>query len=378
MSVHSFIPLLLFLLSVSCQSTGNRAFFNKNEISELADQVADWQINHFSYRDSGNLHDYGIDAWTNGVLYLGLAKWAEISDQKQQYDNWLYHEIGEKNNWEIPANFIKYPAYGIYHADELCVAQFYIDFYHKYKEDKIIASTLTRLDSILENPPLQNMSYRNKQQWTWCDALFMAPPVYLGIANIKNDRKYLNFMHQDFLNTYSHLFDDDESLFFRDDSYFEKQEENGEKVFWGRGNGWVIAGLANIIRQLPTDSELRPFYVELFSKIADRLARLQHGDGFWHASLLDPDSYPAPETSATALITYAFAYGINSGILPAERYIDVLEKGWNSLKSAVNEEGKLGWVQPIGADPKKVTEEMTAVYGAGAFLLAASEIYRMK
>lgn len=378
MKIYSFVLFLLFLLSVSCQSARNREFFNKTEISELANQVADWQISHFSYRDSGNLHDYGIDAWTNGVFYLGLAKWAEISDHKEQYNNWLYHEIGEKNNWKIPANFIKYPAYGIYHADELCMAQFYIDFYHKYKEDKMIASTLIRLDSILENPPLQNMSYRNKQQWTWCDALFMAPPVYLGIANIENDERYLNFMHLNFLDTYNHLFDNGESLFYRDDSYFEKLEENGEKVFWGRGNGWVIAGLVNIINQLSDDSNLKPFYIDLFSQIAARLAQLQHSDGFWHASLLDPDSYPAPETSATALITYAFAYGINSGILSEDVYLSHLQKAWHALESAVDEHGKLGWVQPIGADPKRVTAEMTAVYGAGAFLLAASEIYQMK
>ena len=372
--------LILFIISLfmcSCKSVKGYDS-SKNEIVSVADKVADWQIKNFSYRESGNLHDYGIDAWTNGVLYLGMSKWAEISPNKQKYNNWLYHEIGEKNNWKIPGNFLNYPKYSYYHADELCVAQFYINFYNKQREEKMIASTVARLDSIIANPTEFDMSYQNKKRWSWCDALFMAPPVYLGIYNIKKDDIYLDYMHNNFLDTYNHLFDKEENLFFRDDSYFEKREENGEKIFWGRGNGWVIAGLANIIDQLPEDSKLKPFYIDLFQKMASRLAQLQHNDGFWHASLLDPDSYPSPETSATALITYAFAYGINNGILDKKEYNAPLMKAWKSLLSAVNEEGKLGWVQPIGADPKKVTEDMTAVYGVGAFLMTATEIYKMK
>lgn len=109
----------------------------------------------------------------------------------------------------------------------------------------------------------------------------------------------------------SSLYDWTNHLFFRDDSYFGKQEANGTKVFWGRGNGWVLAGIANILELLPKDSGLRPFYVQLFVELATQLSKLQDDQGFWHASLLDPDSYPSPETSSTALITYGLAYGLN-------------------------------------------------------------------
>ncbi len=347
----------------------------RREVVMVGDKVTEWQIKHFSYRDSGNLHDYGIDAWTNGVLYLGMARWATVSTNGDTYYNWLYSEIGEKNNWKIPANFIDYPRYGIYHADELCVGQFYIELYKRYKEPKMIRSTIERLDRIMHNPPDSSMSYRNKQSWTWCDALFMAPPVYLGIAQLKNDSAYAEFMHTHFMATYHHLFDQEESLFYRDDSYFDKREANGEKIFWGRGNGWGVAGLANILRLLPEDDSRGPFYSDLLGTMAERLVQLQHPDGYWHASLLDPDSYPAPETSATSLIVYALAYGINNNLLEKEEYQESLKKAWQYLLSVIDEEGKLGWVQPIGADPKSVTREMTAVYGAGAFLLAASEMY---
>lgn len=374
------LPVLYFLsvsLFTGCSSSGlNKE--SRHQVVVMADKVMDWQIDHFSYRDSGNLHDYGIDAWTNGVLYLGMARWASVSLNGERYYDWLYNEIGTKNNWKIPDNFIDYPRYGIYHADELCVAQFYIELYKKYNRAEMIQPTIQRLDQIMNNPPDSSMSYRNKQAWTWCDALFMAPPVYLGMAQLENDPSYAEFMHDHFILTYQHLFDKEDNLFYRDDSYFEKREANGEKIFWGRGNGWVVAGLVNVLELLPRDDPRRPFYLGLFSDMVERLVQLQNPDGYWHASLLDPASYPAPETSATALITYALAYGINNNLLEKERYEEPLKKAWMHLLSVVDEDGKLGWVQPIGADPKSVTADMTAVYGVGAFLLAASEMYNIR
>lgn len=370
------LTLVLVFSITSCSN--NKQGIDKKHVSEVANRVADWQVANFTYRESGNLHDYGIDAWTNGVFYLGLAQWADKSKKKEEYFSWLYDSIGQKNNWSIPANFVNYEPIGIYHADELCVAQSYIEMYNKYGEAKMIDATKERLDSIMLYPGNESMSHRNKQTWSWCDALFMAPPVYLGIAQIVKDNSYIDFMHNKFMDTYTHLYDEKEELFYRDDRFLEQREINGHKIFWGRGNGWVVAGLANILKLMPEDDSRREFYVKLFTDMSSRLSLLQHEDGFWHASLLDPDSYPSPETSATALITYALAYGINSGILDKEQFYEPMYKAWTSLLSAVDESGKLGWVQPIGADPKSVTADMTSVYGPGAFLMVASELYEMK
>ena len=184
-------------------------------------------------------------------------------------------------------------------------------------------------------------------------------------------------MDHQFKLTYDYLYDKEYKLFFRDDRFFDKTEVNGQKVFWGRGNGWVAAGLVNILKALPEDSPSRPFYENLFSELVDSLVNLQSDNGFWHASLLDPDQYPSPETSATALIAYALAYGINDDLLSKDKYVTALKKAWIALDSAIGSDGKLGWVQPIGADPKKVTEDMTAVYGVGALLMAGAEMYKM-
>ena len=344
-------------------------------IQKTMAQVAEWQINNFTYQTKGNLHDFGIDAWTNSVLYLGMLKWAQASDSPIPYFDWLM-KIGKENNWTVPANFADYPKYQLYHADELCIGQFYLGMYDVYKQDDMLRAVQERVDWILTHPADTSMKHPNKQCWTWCDALFMAPPVYIHLSKVTGDAKYLKSMHENFLRTYNHLYDRENNLFFRDDSYFDKQEANGKKVFWGRGNGWVLAGIANILELLPTDSELRPFYEKLLVELAARLSQLQDSKGFWHASLLDPASYPSPETSSTALITYGLAYGVNHHLLD-DSYLPVVNKAWDALLSTVNEEGKVGWVQPIGADPKKVTQDMTAVFGVGAFLLAGTEMMKL-
>ncbi|MDR0331942.1 MAG: glycoside hydrolase family 88 protein [Dysgonamonadaceae bacterium] len=351
--------------------------FDKEALKIQMAKVADWQIEHFTYSTEGSpgyLHDYGIDAWTNGTLFLGMTKWAEIAGNNIYYD-WL-KDIGQKNNWKIPANF-EGTRHSLYHADELMVGQFYLYLYDKYKDPVMLTPTKERVDWIIANPPNPSMDANNKQSWTWCDALFMAPPVYAHIARIENNPRYLQFMDYEFRRTYEKLYDREHRLFFRDASFFDRRENNGEKIFWGRGNGWVAGGLVNTMKQLPKNSEYLPFYQSLFKEFIPALVALQNERGYWHASLLDPESFPAPETSATALITYAVAYGINSGLLSKEEYLPGLLKTWNVLNSFVNEDGKLGYVQPIGADPRRVTSDMTAVYGVGAYLLAGSEIYKI-
>lgn len=348
----------------------NTATPDKQEILSIARKVADWQIKEFSNNKYAVKEPKG---WIAGALYMGMFDWAELSGDNQYFD-WL-KKVFNRQHWQV--------ADRMYHADDVCVSQTYIDMYTKYKEDKMLLPTTARIDWVINNPSnggldidySKPLSY---ERWSWCDALFMAPAVYTRLYTLTGNKKYMIFADAEFKATYNHLYDKDDKLFFRDSRYFGQQEANGKKVFWGRGNGWVIGGLAEILKTLPAeDTEYRPFYLQLFKELSESLANLQNKDGFWHASLLDPDSYPSPETSATGFIVYGLAYGINQGYLPADKYLPVVKKGWEALTRAVETNGKLGWVQPVGADPKKVTRDMTELYGTGAFLMAASEIYKL-
>lgn len=335
----------------------------KEDVSKVMAAVADWQIANFVNVNHHNL------AWTNGALYSGMMQWAKMSDDKKYLD-WLYR-IGRRYRWQ--------PYFRMYHADDIVVSQMYLDMYRLKKDESIMNPTKAKIDWVIDNPSSATLLYSHKNphsmdRWSWCDALFMAPPVYAQLASITGDKKYMKYMHKEFMVTYNFLYNHEEHLFFRDHNYFDKREKNGAKVFWGRGNGWVMGGLVNILKELPSNSKYRSFYEQLFKEMAAKVITLQDEKGYWHASMLDADSYPNPETSASGFFCYALAYGINQGLLDKETYLPAVTKGWQALVGAVFSDGKLGWVQPIGEDPKNVTETMTEVYGVGAFLLAGSEV----
>lgn len=369
MKKNRLIFTLIFLL-IGMNIT-SKVPFNKAEVKNKLKQVADWQI-----ANPSTAHEHHDLDWTNGALYVGMVDWAELSgkeDNDSTYYQWLY-KIGSRNEWQ--------PYKRMYHADDIAVSQSFIDLYRKYKKEEMLIPTLARAEWIVNHPSnstfkLEYGNSKTLERWTWCDALFMAPPVYAKLYRETGNRKYLQFMDNEYRVTYDYLFDKEDSLFYRDWHYFGKKEANGKKVFWGRGNAWVLGGLAEILQELPSDVMERKFYEELFVKLCYRVAKLQNKDGYWRASLLDPASYSSPETSSTGFFVYALAYGVNSGLLSEKDFMPVIIKGWKALTDAVDATGKLGWVQPIGADPAKVTRDMTEVYGVGAFLLAGCQIYKM-
>lgn len=336
----------------------------KEPVLKVMKAVADWQIENFD-----RVKHHPLD-WTNGALYTGMYAWSVLADSNK-YQKWLL-KIGTKYQWQ--------PGFRMYHADDYVVLQTWLDQYRELKNERMLDPSIARIDWIIEHPSKSSLKLSEKgphDRWWWCDALFMAPPVYTRLTSITGDKKYVKFMHKEYQATYDYLYDKEEHLFYRDDRYFDKREANGKKVFWGRGNGWVMGGLVSILKELPEKSKYRPFYEELFKEMMTKAASLQDKNGYWHASLLDPESYPNPETSSSGFITYALAYGVNSGLLDRGKYLPVVEKGWKALVRAVYPDGKLGWVQPIGADPKKVKKDMTEVYGVGAFLLAGSEVVKL-
>lgn len=360
---------LLLLLSVGIGSVYAQ-LPTKAEVRQSMRRVADWQIAHMKEVPYDPLN------WVNATFYLGLTKWAALAEEENKEDfyfRWL-RRLGQRNYWQVDKR--------MYHADDVCIAQTYLDLYRKYGKEEMIIPTLARAEWVMAHPSKGSfmLDYRDAstlERWTWCDALFMAPPVYARLYRITGDKKFIRFMDKEYKATYDFLYDKEENLFYRDQRYFSQKEANGAKVFWGRGNGWVLGGLVEILRELPAKDKYRPFYQDLFVKLATRVAGLQNQDGFWHASMLDPASYPSPETSCSGFFVYALLYGINEGLLPREQFLPVAQKGWDALLSAVEEDGKLGFVQPIGADPRKVGREMTEVYGPGAFLLAGYEMHRL-
>jgi rhamnogalacturonyl hydrolase YesR len=205
----------------------------------------------------------------------------------------------------------------------------------------------------------------------------MSPPALAMAAKATGNRRYLDVMNRLWWKTTDYLYDKQEHLFYRDSRFFAQRAPNGRKVFWSRGNGWVLAGLARVLEEMPADYPARSRYLALFGEMAAKVATLQQSDGYWRTSLLDPDSHPRPETSGTAFYVYALAWGINEQLLDRATYEPIVRRGWTALVRAVHPNGMLGYVQRIGDQPGNTSESGTEIYGVGALLLAGSEVYRL-
>jgi rhamnogalacturonyl hydrolase YesR len=280
--------------------------------------------------------------------------------------------MGSNQSWK--------PARRVFDADDYCISQTYLEMYLKDRDPAMIRPTLARLDFILANPATNSLDFKFKEarnRWAWCDALFMGPPTWIRAYAATSDKRYLQFMDREWWTTSDFLYDKKEHLFFRDSTFFQKREANGTEVFWSRGNGWVLAGLARVLEFMPPDFPNRKRYEQQFQEMAVKIASLQPLDGLWRPSLFDSASYPLQEASGSGFFTFGLAWGINHGLLERAKFEPTVWKSWNALAQCVTPEGKLEHVQPVGSDPKKFDPTHSDVYGVGAFLLAGSELHRL-
>lgn len=318
-------------------------------------KVADWQLKR--------AEPYFGNEWTWSALYAGFMAASRATGDSRYQDAML--AVGNKFDWKLRSH--------LPNADDQSIGQMYTELYMQKHEAKMIAGTREELDDLIahEQDPAA------KIPWWWCDALFMAPPVWVRMYAITHDEKYLDYMDREWGKTSSLLYDTQEHLYFRDASYLHKTEANGQKIFWSRGNGWVMGGLARVLQYFPKNDPRRGKYVEQLKEMSAKLASLQGKDGLWRSGLLDPDYYGLPENSGSALITYGLAYGVNEGILDRKTYTPVIQRAWKGLLSHVYADGRLGCIQQVGAAPSSYKVTSSYVYGVGGFLLAGSEIDRM-
>jgi unsaturated rhamnogalacturonyl hydrolase len=356
---------ILFFACVSRLSAQNSdTLFKPANVLSTMERVADWQLNSWQTKSIHPKYD-----WTNATGYAGILELGKIS-KNNIYLNYLI-TVGNDLHWQTgPRRYM---------ADDYCIGQTYANLYLIYKDPKMIAGFKAQADSIISKPhtePLEWKNNINEREWAWCDAMFMGPTSLSYLSTATGDQKYLDTAAALWWKTYNYLYDTTEHLYFRDGSYFSKKEQNGQRVFWSRGNGWVIAGLVRVIDNMPANYPGRKKFIRLYKDMAARIATLQQPDGAWHASLLDPASYPVKEASGTGFYTYALLWGLNNHLLDKKTYWPVVEKAWVALNSCVQPDGMLGYVQKIGAAPDKVSQTSTEIYGVGAFLLAGSQLYK--
>jgi unsaturated rhamnogalacturonyl hydrolase len=297
--------------------------------------------------------------WTFATLYLGILAASRTLSQPKYQD--MVVQVAEHYDWKLGRRQA--------HADDQGIGQVYLGLHLGRPALQQTFPLRTQFDGLMKEPndPAKPLGW-------WSDALFMAPPVWAGLADVTRDAKYLVYMDHEWHITSDLLWDPHEKLFSRDSSYLDRREKNGLKMFWSRGNGWVMGGLVGVLKHIPANNSRRLFYVKRLQEMAEAVKASQGPDGLWRAGMLDADSYANPEASGSAFFVYALTWGIRHGLLDQGEYQPMVARAWAGLLGHIYADGRLGDVQPVGEAPGAYSPVASYVFDVGAFLLAGSEL----
>ncbi|WP_305239885.1 DUF2264 domain-containing protein [uncultured Muribaculum sp.] len=373
MNFNTFINCSLVGLALTSSVAAFSATTKQSkEVRAIIDKVNTyWQSNNApevrAFWDNAAYHTGNMEAY----FLTGNDAYREYSEKWAEHNQWKGAKSNDRANWKY--SYGESDDYVLFGDWQICF-QTYADLYNILPDDKRIR----RAREVME----YEMSTPKHDYWWWADGLYMVMPVMTKLHKITGNKQYLDKLYEYITYSDSIMFDPEENLYYRDGKYVypKHKSANGKKDFWARGDGWVLAGLAKVLKDLPAEYEHRKFFEDRYRNMADAVVNSQRPEGYWSRSMLDEEHAPRYETSGTAFFTYGLLWGINNGYLNDPKYLDAAQKGWNYLKNvALQKDGRVGYVQPIGekAIPGQVVDsKSTANFGVGAFLLAACEYVR--
>lgn len=373
MNFNTFINCSLVGLALTSSVAAFSATTKQSkEVRAIIDKVNTyWQSNNApevrAFWDNAAYHTGNMEAY----FLTGNDAYREYSEKWAEHNQWKGAKSNDRANWKY--SYGESDDYVLFGDWQICF-QTYADLYNILPDDKRIR----RAREVME----YEMSTPKHDYWWWADGLYMVMPVMTKLHKITGNKQYLDKLYEYITYSDSIMFDPEENLYYRDGKYVypKHKSANGKKDFWARGDGWVLAGLAKVLKDLPAEYEHRKFFEDRYRNMADAVVNSQRPEGYWSRSMLDEEHAPGYETSGTAFFTYGLLWGINNGYLNDPKYLDAAQKGWNYLKNvALQKDGRVGYVQPIGekAIPGQVVDsKSTANFGVGAFLLAACEYVR--
>lgn len=161
----------------------------------------------------------------------------------------------------------------------------------------------------------------------WIDDMYMITSLQLAAFRATGDSMYLDRMAREMC-SYLDSIQRPNGLFYHAPDV---------PFFWGRGDGWVAVGMADMLKCLPANSSYKARIMKSYLKMMKTLRGYQHDDGLWGQLIDDPASWT--ETSGSAMFTYAMIVGVRRGWLPAGKYKPVIDKAWKGLTGRINADG---------------------------------------
>ena len=351
------------------------------------ERAADYYRRTLAHTTAMPNNNWSWATYANGVQAL----YRQSGDVRYLRDGMAW---GRSNGWQLVASAESNP-------DLIKAAQTYYDLHGIDPRVSLRAA-----DAVMSAGLTSPVS-----RYWWIDTLFMGLPDQARWAARTGDTSYLDKLDSIFTwvrdggatssvcagkaVARAGLFDPTQGLWYRDCRFIGAKDARGLPVFWARGNGWVIAAMAQVLDAIPAGDLRAAKYARMLATMAASLIRLQGSDGLWRSNLTDSAMYPQPETSGTSLISYALSYGVKAGILDSATYLPVIVRAWKGLAAvSLQPNGFVTNCQPAGSGPaapysaKAPREAPNSIssgtvnsdsppFCVGSFLLAGTEIAQL-
>ncbi|WP_322923907.1 glycoside hydrolase family 88/105 protein [Paenibacillus campi] len=248
--------------------------------------------------------------------------------------------------------------------------------------DRIADFMLNRLERQPDGAFYRTCAGEYAANTMWADDLYMSTPFLVRYARIRNHPAALDEAARQFLLFRNYLFIPEYQIMSH---VYDFKYGQATQIPWGRGNGWTLFSLSEVLEALPQQHEQRPALIAFFNELCAGYAALQSDSGLWHQVLNEPGTYE--EASCTAMFAYGFARGVRMGWLTQpDRYAAAARKAWNALtRLAIDRQGNVHGVcsgsryaftaEYYDQDLRTVTNDN---HGIGIMMLAGTEVARMK
>lgn len=343
---------------------------NKEKMLALIEKINDYYIDN-------EKPENGDAGWVYGTYFIGCMAAYRLLKKEKYLEcaiNWA-----TKNNWKS-REFVyeKNPRYCIpkyyNNTDNTICTEVYVNLLNIKPDCGTVEYVLNDMKNAVED--------KDDNHWKWADLIYMGLPMMNMLGTLLKDERYFEKAYKlyNYAKDVRRLYDYEEQMWFRDEAFLPETllSENGKKIFWGRGNGWVLGGVARALDFLTKESKYYAEYSDMVSKMAESIVKWQQPDGMWRSNILEPDFFDTPETSSTVLISYGIAKGMEHGILDKDTYMQYVRKAFYAVCDiCINEEGRLGYVQGVALKPGPVEEKNTQGYAVAAFTLLCEVLINM-
>jgi rhamnogalacturonyl hydrolase YesR len=212
------------------------------------------------------------------------------------------------------------------HVDHAIFGIVPLELYIRTKDPKYLELGKKLADQQWENPTPEGLSGETR---FWIDDAYMITILQLQAYRATGDKVYLDRAALE-MSAYLDKLQRPNGLFYHGPEF---------PFFWGRGNGWVAAGMSELLTDLPENHPKRARILEGYRTMMASLLKYQDADGTWHQLIDHPESYQ--ESSATAMFTYAMITGVKKGWLKDAAYAQAARKGWLAVNKFIDADGNV-------------------------------------